>query len=87
MAKNPVRAWNRDGSLVDREALARECSEAASHVVDDRGVVNWRAAFFADPGVTQCPGCGEYVMREGSILECPCGVVFDAWSKQPVERP
>jgi len=41
----------------------------ANAVVD--GEVNWRAAMFADPGVMKCPGCGEFLWREGHVVKCP----------------
>ena len=47
------------------------------NVVDEDGNVNWRAAFSADPGVIECPGCGIFLWREGTKVECPdCGEVF-----------
>jgi hypothetical protein len=38
------------------------------------GHVNWYAAAGADPGVMKCPGCGEYLWKEGERVRCPdCG--------------
>lgn len=87
MAKTPKNAWDRLGNLIDRDALVAECREASKHVMRDDGTVNWRAAFFADPGVTSCPVCKEYLMHEGSILECVCGVIFNTSSKEIVPEP
>ncbi len=44
--------------------------EAADNVIDADGEVNWRAAFFADPGCRKCPGCGEYYWDEADVMEC-----------------
>ena len=53
-------------------------SVAASHVVDEDGHVNWRAAMAADPGVMRCPGCEEWLWKEGRQVRCPdCGEEFD----------
>jgi hypothetical protein len=47
-------------------------------VVDGNGEVNWAAAAFADPGVTTCPGCGEYLWNEGVRVRCPdCATEFE----------
>lgn len=87
MAKEPKRAWDTAGKPIDRQKLIDECKEAAAHVIDDDGEVNWRAAFFADPGVTQCPSCSEYLWWEGAILECPCGTIFDSSTKVVTTEP
>lgn len=50
---------------------------AADHVVNDDGSINWRAAFFADPGVKSCPRCKTYFWNEAAVMECPdCHVQF-----------
>jgi ssDNA-binding Zn-finger/Zn-ribbon topoisomerase 1 len=41
------------------------------NLVDEAGVVDWGAAFGADPGCTQCPACGRYLWREGLWVRCP----------------
>lgn len=46
-------------------------AEAAENVVGEDGEVNWMAAMFADPGVMRCPGCREYLWREGDLVRCP----------------
>jgi hypothetical protein len=43
---------------------------AMDNVVDAAGEVNWKAAFYADPGVKKCPGCDEYYWDEASVMEC-----------------
>ena len=43
---------------------------------------NMAAAFYADPGVMTCPGCGEYLWNEGDDVECP--VCHRRW--QPKRR-
>jgi hypothetical protein len=49
----------------------QKCLEQA---VDDKGDVNWFAAFNADPGVMACPNCGIHLWNEGKIVKCPdCG--------------
>lgn len=49
---------------------------AAAVNVDDS--VNWRAAFFADPGVMSCPQCKEHLWREGDTVRCPhCSSEFE----------
>ncbi len=47
--------------------------QAQEHVVSSDGTVNWRAAFAADPGVTECPGCKESVWAEADVMRCDCG--------------
>lgn len=50
----------------------------AASAVDDRGEVDWRAAAFADPGVTKCPGCGAFYWNEGDTVEClDCGAQWE----------
>lgn len=43
---------------------------AMDNVVDAAGEVNWKAAFYADPGVKKCPGCEEFYWDEASVMEC-----------------
>lgn len=46
----------------------------ASQVQDSDGEINWKAAFFADPGVAQCPYCSVYYWNEGEFVQClDCG--------------
>jgi hypothetical protein len=48
--------------------------EAMSQVIKPDGKVNWFAAMAADPGVMSCPGCNEFLWREGHRVKCPhCG--------------
>jgi len=59
--------------------------EAQKAVVDDCENVNWGAAFYADPGVSKCPGCEEYYWWESDKLQCPsCGTTWDTNTKQIV---
>jgi len=52
------------------------------NVVDSSGQVNWKAAFYADPGATKCPECDTYYWREGKVLKCTeCACVFDTERK------
>lgn len=44
---------------------------AAKNSVDADGNVNWKAAFYADPGVLSCPFCDESMWREGIVVKCP----------------
>lgn len=37
---------------------------------DERGEVNWRAAFGADPGCCSCPRCGEHYWAWGRRQRC-----------------
>lgn len=46
-------------------------AKAAAMAVDDDGEVNWRAAFYADPGTMTCPGCLRKLWREGTLVRCP----------------
>jgi hypothetical protein len=40
----------------------------------EQGEVDWRAAFFADPGTTKCPSCDASYWYEGELVEClDCG--------------
>lgn len=51
-----------------------EAKKYADNVVDDSGEVNWRNAFFADPGVMSCPKCDACYWAEGHGVECTgCG--------------
>lgn len=55
-----------------------EAQKYADAVVNADGGVNWRAAAFADPGVTQCPQCKAYYWNEGDIVEClDCGAQWE----------
>lgn len=56
--------------LVSGEYANAWNEQAMDNVVNDAGEVNWRAAFFADPGVKKCPGCGEFFWDEASVMEC-----------------
>lgn len=51
-----------------------EAKQYADNVVDKNGDVNWRNAFWADPGVMSCPKCGAMYWAEGHAVECTgCG--------------
>ena len=76
MAEHPLRAWDTRGKLLTREESWYGCDEAARNVQRSDGSVNWRAAFYADPGRTKCPSCDRHLWNEGARLECPCGCVF-----------
>jgi ssDNA-binding Zn-finger/Zn-ribbon topoisomerase 1 len=69
------------------EGPAFDWAEGEKHgaqAVDDDGNVNWMAAMFADPGCMKCPGCSEYLWREGYRVRCPdCG---HEWVTQDGER-
>lgn len=74
--------------LEGKEFDWQEGGEYAKHVVDENGVINWRAAFFADPGVMKCPQepCGAYLWAEGLRVRCPdCGHEFDTRNKELAE--
>ena len=52
--------------------------KAMLNAVDDKGEVDWRNAFAADPGVMRCPGCQIWLWNEGEEVECPdCHTVFE----------
>ena len=56
--------------------------EAMDHIVDDDGNINWRAAFYADPGIMSCPKCKEKYWREGNKVECTtCGTIWSTLTK------
>lgn len=60
-------------------------------VVGANGEVNWRAASFADPGVTQCPECKAFYWNEGDTVEClDCGAQWETsngkWKRERAER-
>lgn len=46
-------------------------AESLKNAVSGDGEANWGAAAFADPGVMKCPGCQEYLWREGERVRCP----------------
>lgn len=73
MAEHPVKAWDTAGKLLTREESWGGCAEASKHVQSKDGSVNWRAAFYADPGLKKCPACDRYLWNEGARMECPCG--------------
>lgn len=51
-----------------------------SKVVDEDGEINWRAAFFADPGCVSCPACNAYHWAEGTRQRCSqCGFEYPTW--------
>jgi hypothetical protein len=53
-------------------------AEAANNIANEDGSINYRAAFYADPGVTKCPNCYEYYWREGIIVQClACKCMWD----------
>lgn len=45
--------------------------QAMENLTYENGEVNWWAAFNADPGCMKCPGCEEYLWREGTLVRCP----------------
>lgn len=52
----------------------KEAERHQKEVVAEDGSVNWRAAFFADPGVMSCPECKVMFWREGKLVKCTeCG--------------
>lgn len=56
----------------------------AENVVDEHGDVNWRSAFFADPGCTSCPTCHAYYWAEGirqRCLDCRFEYPTDWWPR------
>ena len=62
-----------EGEPFDWEAA----NEAMDNVQREDGSVNWRAAFSADPGCTECPTCETFFWREGKVVEClECGTWF-----------
>ena len=61
-----------------------EGRDAMTNAVRSDGSVNWRAAMYADPGVTKCPGCETYYWAEGTRLEClKCGTQFQTYPPPP----
>lgn len=57
--------------------------EAAKHVVREDGTVNWRAAFYADPGCCSCPYCDEIYFILAEVMECgKCQGHFKAWGDE-----
>lgn len=51
--------------------------QAMLNVVGPDGDVNWGAAMAVDPGCMQCPSCGEWLWREGTVVACrTCHTVF-----------
>lgn len=62
------------------------CFNSTEGIVDGNGVVNWGIAMRADPGVTQCPKCKEYLWKEAPKLECDCGCCFDTVTGLEIQR-
>lgn len=67
--KNPIILSGKPFDWEFGDKMQEKVAEAA-----EQGEVNWGAAFFADPGVMKCPGCGVHLWREGERVRCPdCG--------------
>ena len=75
------------GRAFDWEAAQKHADAA----VDESGNVNWLAASFADPGVTQCPKCEAFYWNEGDTVEClDCGAQWETsngkWKRERAEK-
>lgn len=66
----------RHGKII--EGAYKDCFNSIENIANDDGSINWGVAFRADPGVTKCKACGEYLWCEARVLECPCGARVDA---------
>ena len=67
---------------LDVDAIWKDCREWQPKVVDEDGEVNWRAAHYADPGLTSCPACDQYYWNLGNLHKCrKCNFIYptDAW--------
>lgn len=67
----------------DAKAIWDDCKVAMDHVQNADGSTNWRAAFYADPGICSCPSCHETYWCLGSRQRCAvCGFEYptNAWS-------